>query len=86
MKRLRAIRWALFAAGILVVGSGARADGPDPREAKAVHDKAVEYLRKNQAPDGSFSAKFTGPGVTALVVAGMLRNGYPADDPTVEQG
>src|SRR5262249_46316118 len=42
-----------------------------------------DYLRKTQAPDGSWSAKGTGPGVTGLVVAGLLRNGYTTDDPMV---
>ena len=57
--------------------------GPDPKEVQAVLDRAVAYLRKRQGQDGSFAPKLAGPGVTALVVAGMLRNGYPADDPTV---
>lgn len=48
--------------------------------------KAYDFLKRNQAEDGSFSAKSTGPGVTALVVAGLLRNGYPADDPMVSKG
>src|SRR4051812_36572026 len=57
--------------------------GADAKDVQAVLDKAVEYLKKHQSADGSFSVKFTGPGVTALVVAGMLRNGYTADDPMV---
>jgi squalene-hopene/tetraprenyl-beta-curcumene cyclase len=57
--------------------------GPDPKEVQAVLDKAVAYLRKRQGEDGSYAPKLAGPGVTALVVAGLLRNGYAPDDPTV---
>lgn len=44
---------------------------------------AIDYLRtKGQAEDGSFSS-YAGPGVTALVVRGMLGNGLSPDDPVV---
>ncbi|MCA9247161.1 MAG: terpene cyclase/mutase family protein [Planctomycetales bacterium] len=56
--------------------------GPDAATyAKAV-DRGVEYLRKNQAEDGSFAA-YSGPGITALVATGLLRNGRTPQDPTV---
>jgi hypothetical protein len=57
--------------------------GPDPKDVQAVADKAIAYLRKHQDNDGSWSAQQTGPGVTALVVAAMLRNGVGPDDPAV---
>jgi squalene-hopene/tetraprenyl-beta-curcumene cyclase len=57
--------------------------GPDPQAVRAVLDRAVAYLKSNQAKDGSFSAQRTGPGVTALVVAGLVRNGYGTNDPLV---
>jgi squalene-hopene/tetraprenyl-beta-curcumene cyclase len=57
--------------------------GPDPKEVKAMLDKAVAFLKKQQGEDGSFSPKIAGPGVSALVVAGLLRNGYSANDPLV---
>ena len=44
--------------------------------------KAVEYCETAQAPDGSFSAD-AGPAVTAIVAAGLLKNGRTADDPLV---
>jgi hypothetical protein len=65
------------------VGRAADNVGPDPKEVKAVLDKAAGYLKKRQAEDGSFPVKGTGPGVTALVAAAILRNGYGADDPVV---
>jgi squalene-hopene/tetraprenyl-beta-curcumene cyclase len=65
--------------------SGARAaeTGPDPKDLQTVLDKAVDYLKKHQGPDGSFSPKLGGPGISALVVAGLLRNGYNPSDPVV---
>lgn len=60
--------------------------GPDPQEVQAALDKAIAYLKKHQGEDGSYSPKIAGPGVTALVVAGLLRNGVSADDPVVAKG
>jgi hypothetical protein len=57
--------------------------GPDPKEFQEVLDKAIDFLKQRQKEDGSFSAKFAGPGITALVVAGLLRNGRGMDDPMV---
>jgi squalene-hopene/tetraprenyl-beta-curcumene cyclase len=59
---------------------------PDAREVQDVVKKAVDYLKKHQGEDGSFSPKLAGPGVTALVVAALLRNGYSQDDPVVARG
>jgi squalene-hopene/tetraprenyl-beta-curcumene cyclase len=59
---------------------------PDAKDAKAVVDKAADYLRKHQAEDGSWSSKTTGPGVTAVIVAALLRHGYSTDDPMVGKG
>ncbi len=44
--------------------------------------KAIEFLAKNQAADGSYSAE-AGPAVTALVATGVLKTGRSADDPAV---
>jgi squalene-hopene/tetraprenyl-beta-curcumene cyclase len=57
--------------------------GPDPKEVKAALDKALAYLRKSQGTDGSFSPQRAGPGITALVAAGLLRNGVSPEDPVV---
>src|SRR5262249_40719965 len=90
MRTLMRTGCSLFlAAAVLVTGMAlpARAAdpavGPDPKEVQAVLDKAIAYLRKRQGQDGSFAPKVAGPGVTALVAAGLLRNGYAADDPLV---
>lgn len=46
-------------------------------------DRAVAFLQtKGQAEDGSY-AKFAGPGVTAVVTTGLLRNGRTPSDPLV---
>lgn len=44
--------------------------------------KAVTYFQRTQAEDGSWSAK-SGPGVTALVAASLIRSGKSPDDPMV---
>jgi hypothetical protein len=61
----------------------AGAQGPDPREVQAVADKAAAFLLKSQSADGSYSARRTGPGVSALVAAGLLQHGHGPDDPVV---
>lgn len=45
-------------------------------------DRAVAFLKTQQAPDGSY-ASFAGPGVTAVVATGLLQNGISPDDPLV---
>lgn len=44
--------------------------------------KTVEFLAKQQTPEGAFTPQ-TGAAVTALVTAGLLKSGRPADDPVV---
>jgi squalene-hopene/tetraprenyl-beta-curcumene cyclase len=72
----------LACAALLLVGpTTASADekAPTDKEIKEVRDKAIAYLRKRQATDGGFSAKF-GPGITALVIAALIRNDVPSDN------
>ncbi|MCE9547273.1 MAG: terpene cyclase/mutase family protein [Planctomycetia bacterium] len=60
--------------------------GPDPQQYREVVNKGLHYLQtKGQADDGSFSAK-AGPGLTALVVTSMLKNGQSVDEPSVAKG
>ncbi len=73
----------LLAALLLPTTLPARAASPDPKEVDEVVRKAADYLKKSQAENGSFSAKAFGPGVTAIVVAGLVRNGYADNDPVV---
>ncbi len=70
----------------LLAGAASAADtgaGPDPKEVQAVLNKAIAYLKQHQNEDGSFSPKLAGPGVSALVAAGLLRNGVGPNDPLV---
>ncbi|MFO0928863.1 MAG: prenyltransferase/squalene oxidase repeat-containing protein [Gemmataceae bacterium] len=49
-------------------------------------DKAIAYLRKQQAADGSWGAKQS-PGITGVVLTGLLTSGrVDAKDPMVEKG
>jgi squalene-hopene/tetraprenyl-beta-curcumene cyclase len=57
--------------------------GADPDQLRQVMEKAVDYLKSHQGEDGSFSPRIAGPGVTAVVAAGMLRCGFRRDDPVV---
>jgi squalene-hopene/tetraprenyl-beta-curcumene cyclase len=69
---------------LALVGPGRAADiGPDPREVKDLVDRAYNFLKKRQGTDGSFSPRIAGPGVSAVVAAALLRNGYGPDDPVV---
>jgi hypothetical protein len=73
--------------GALIVGALSPAQaadaGPDPKDLQAVIDKAVGFLKKQQNADGSFQPKLGGPGISALVAAGLLRHGTSPDDPLV---
>ena len=68
-----------------VVAAGLTAAEPAPadKDIKDLAAKAADFLKTRQAKDGSFSSKFGGPGITALVAAALLRNGYNAEDPVV---
>ncbi len=76
----------LLAAVLASPGTAADSDvGPDPKEFKAVLDRAIDFLRKHQNADGSFQPKLGGPGITALVTAGLIRNGVSTADPMVQK-
>lgn len=55
--------------------------GPDPKELKAVLEKAAAFLKTKQSQNGSFSSQRVGPGISAVVAAGLLRNGFSPDEP-----
>jgi hypothetical protein len=58
--------------------------GPDEKEVKELRDKAIEFLRTKQEKDGGFSTQQFGPGITAVVVAALARNGVSDDDKMME--
>ena len=76
-------RLLLAACAALCMIIPAKAAEPDAKDVKAAVEKAVEFLKTRQNDDGSFAPKLGGPGVTALVVAGVIRNGVSPDEPTV---
>ena len=74
-----AFSWPLFACA-------ADDTGADLEQLKEILERAADYLKSHQGKDGSFSPRFAGPGITAVVVAGMLRCGFRVDDPVVARG
>ena len=76
----------LAAFAVVALTPPAPAVGPDAKDVKAVLDKGYVFLKNHQGDDGSWSPRTAGPGVTALVVAALLRNGYADDDPVVAKG
>jgi len=77
-----ACAWAL----LLALPTHAQpAPRPAADELKHVVTRGIEFLRKAQAADGSFSRHIGGPGVTGLVVAALVRHGVPANDPMLQK-
>jgi squalene-hopene/tetraprenyl-beta-curcumene cyclase len=57
--------------------------GPSAEELQAVIRKGAAFLKTRQGNDGSFAPRLAGPGVSAVVAAALLRNGYSPEDPLV---
>jgi squalene-hopene/tetraprenyl-beta-curcumene cyclase len=74
---------------LLEVCSGegpAKQQGPDAAQWTRIVDKAIVYLKNNQADDGSWSRN-KNPGVTGIVVTGLLETGrVTPNDPVAERG
>src|SRR5262249_46817053 len=60
--------------------------GPPAADVQKVLDKAIAYLKSTQGENGEFAPKVAGPGVTALAVAGLIRNGVSPQEPVVAKG
>jgi squalene-hopene/tetraprenyl-beta-curcumene cyclase len=76
-------------AAALTAGPARAADdlGPPAKDVKSVVEKGYAFLKKDQKKDGSFGDRpEQAPGITALVVAALLQNGYSPDDPVVAGG
>jgi squalene-hopene/tetraprenyl-beta-curcumene cyclase len=59
--------------------------GPDAKQWNETVDRAVEYLKNTQGPDGSWSEKKS-PGVTGIVLTGLIQSGkVTAKDPVAEK-
>jgi squalene-hopene/tetraprenyl-beta-curcumene cyclase len=77
--RLSALVAPLLAAVLAALPAGAAAEpartiGPDAKEWDRVVDRAVEYLKTHQGPDGAWSEDRS-PGVTGIALTGMLQCG-----------
>jgi squalene-hopene/tetraprenyl-beta-curcumene cyclase len=72
-----------FVLGILSPALVAQDTPPTQKEIQVLVDKAAAYLKKSQDADGRFAYKYGGPGITALVAAGLIRNGYSPEHPVV---
>jgi squalene-hopene/tetraprenyl-beta-curcumene cyclase len=67
--------------GCLAIAASPGPVGPDPRQWDSTVNKAIVYLRNTQADDGSWSNQRS-PGVTGVVLTGLLRTGkISQDDP-----
>jgi squalene-hopene/tetraprenyl-beta-curcumene cyclase len=66
--------------------AGQSKTGPNPQEVQKAVDKAVAFLKSSQDKDGGFSPKIAGPGITAIAVAALLRNGVSPQEPVVAKG
>ena len=63
-----------------------KAFGPDQKQWDEIVDKAIKHLKSVQDEDGSWSGK-QNPGITGIVVTGMLETGKVTDkDPSIDKG
>ena len=79
------LRTTLVILTVLVLTSSTQVHGqtPSKKAIQKMRAKAIAYLRTAQNDNGSFAPKLGGPGVSALVVAGLLNNGMTVEDPLV---
>lgn len=72
-----------FAALLIPAPAQNPSAGADAKDVNALVDKAIAYLKKSQAEDGTWS-KGTSPGITPVVVVALLRTGKVApNDPAI---
>jgi squalene-hopene/tetraprenyl-beta-curcumene cyclase len=68
-----------------LLGGLVAADAPKSSEWDRVTDKAIAYLKNTQGPDGSWS-EARSPGITGIVLTGMLQTGKVSPkDPVAEK-
>ena len=85
MKKFHFERLFFFTVFTIFIASHAFSSEKSTPDAQAVAEavkRAADYLRTNQAEDGSFSSML-GSGVTSITLVGLLQNGFSADDPMV---
>jgi squalene-hopene/tetraprenyl-beta-curcumene cyclase len=72
----------LAAASTLAAEDVARRVGPENEAYRQAISRAVDFLKRSQSADGSYSSE-AGPGITAIAAAAMLENGLKPSDPHV---
>src|SRR6478672_5022073 len=78
-------RYGWLLAGVLTMGLAMPVLADKDSEWDSSVDRAISYLRKTQAKDGSWGGK-QAPGVTGVVVTGLLRTGkVTTKDPMVSK-
>lgn len=79
---------AVSAAGVTISVLPSRSfAAPTAADVKAVTDPAVKFLSTKQKDNGDLApSPRVGPGLTALAVAALVRNGYGTDTPVVAKG
>jgi Squalene-hopene cyclase C-terminal domain len=89
---LTTMRWTILIAALGVgtclvpfTNAGDQNAEPTAKDVQRLIDKAMAFLKTQQSADGSFSAKRAGPGITAVVVAALLRNGQSPKEPVIER-
>jgi hypothetical protein len=83
MKTLALSSFGLLAVlGSISTGQDA-AVGANAAQIKVVLGRAMDYFKTSQTKEGAFAPKVAGPGVSALVAAGLVRNGVSPQDPLV---
>jgi len=89
MKRFAALLTLLMSPILVVLAASSapagNAVGPDAKLYQTTVDRGIQFLAKQQAPDGSVGAQM-GIGPTALATLGLLRNGRSVNDPQVAKG
>lgn len=80
--RVSCLTFAVCGAWNLPAAALAASPEYSPQATEQAVSKAIDFLRKAQAEDGSFNSQ-AGPAVTALVTTGVLRSGRSAQDPLV---
>lgn len=73
---------AVSGVGVSVLPSSTWA-APSADDLKAVTDKALAFFKGAQKEKGDFFPKAGEPGLTALIVAALLRSGVPADNAVI---
>src|SRR5215831_8329914 len=83
MRQPLALRVGTLTVLAIVCAVSALAGEADPsaKDVQAVLDKAIAFLKAHQGKDGGFAPKVAGPGVSALVVAALARNGVGPTEP-----